>query len=63
MGYFEYTLSPWDFAAAALFVQEAGGTVTTCRGEAFPLEKTSILATNGRLHASMKSIVERHLQH
>lgn len=62
-GFFEFTLSPWDFAAAALFVQEAGGTVTTCLGEPFPLQKTSILATNGRLHGAMRSIVERHLQH
>ena len=26
-GYFEYQLSPWDFVAAQLFVQEAGGQV------------------------------------
>ncbi|MDA8563711.1 inositol monophosphatase [Mariniblastus sp.] len=56
-GFFEFTLSPWDFAAAALFVREAGGTVTTCLGEPLPLQKTSILATNGQLHEVMKSIV------
>lgn len=62
-GFFEFTLSPWDFAAAALFVQEAGGTVTTCLGEPLPLGKSSILATNGQLHGAMKSIVCRHLEH
>lgn len=57
-GYFELTLSPWDFAAAALFVEEAGGMVTTCRGEALPLAKTSILATNKILHPAMLKVLE-----
>lgn len=59
-GYFEFTLSPWDFAAAALFVEEAGGKVTTCQGEELPLAKTSILATNKSLHPSMLEILQRH---
>lgn len=59
--FFEYELSPWDFAAGRLLVQEAGGCVTTCRGEPLPLKKSSVLATNGRLHDSVQSIVERHL--
>ena len=49
-GYFEYELSPWDFAAGRLFVEEAGGEVTTATGEALPLGKSTILASNGRLH-------------
>lgn len=59
--YFEYELSPWDFAAGRLFVEEAGGIVTTCQGEPLPLTKTHILATNGHLHPSMLAIVKRHL--
>lgn len=46
--FFELILSPWDFAAGALIVEEAGGTVTTLDGA--PLrydEKISILARNG----------------
>ncbi|MCA9065147.1 MAG: inositol monophosphatase, partial [Planctomycetaceae bacterium] len=35
--YFEYQLSPWDFAAGRLFVEEAGGRVTTARGDELPL--------------------------
>jgi myo-inositol-1(or 4)-monophosphatase len=58
--YFEYTLSPWDFAAGALFVQEAGGRVTTARGEPLRLEKTSILASNGRIHEAVLEVVRRH---
>jgi myo-inositol-1(or 4)-monophosphatase len=59
-GFFEYQLSPWDFAAGRLFVEEAGGKVTTCRGDALPLAQTSVLATNGVLHDSMLGIVGRH---
>jgi myo-inositol-1(or 4)-monophosphatase len=58
--YFEYQLSPWDFAAGRLFVEEAGGRVTTCQGAALPLAKTSVLASNGRLHDAVLEIVARH---
>lgn len=59
--YFEYELSPWDFAAGRLFVEEAGGHVSTCDGEPLPLAKTHILASNGHLHETMREIVQRHL--
>jgi myo-inositol-1(or 4)-monophosphatase len=59
--YFEYQLSPWDFAAGQLIVEEAGGTITTCDGSPLPLTKTSVLASNTLLHAEMLSIVSRHL--
>ena len=32
-GFFEYNLNPWDVAAGAFIVQQAGGTVTDFRGE------------------------------
>lgn len=45
--YFELILSPWDFAAGALIVEEAGGVVMTVDGNTLPcLTKTSVLATN-----------------
>ncbi len=58
--YFEYELSPWDFAAGRLFVEEAGGRVTTARGEPLPLAKSSILATNGPLHDPMLAVIRPH---
>lgn len=46
--YFELQVSPWDFAAGKLLVEEAGGVVTTFDGEPLSFEgKTSILAKNG----------------
>lgn len=57
--FFEYELSPWDFAAGRLFVEEAGGRITTCSGAPLPLEKTSVLASNGKLHQQVLDIVKR----
>jgi myo-inositol-1(or 4)-monophosphatase len=59
-GYFEYQLSPWDFAAGALFVEEAGGKVTDARGNGLPIEKTSIVASNAALHDVIVGITSRH---
>ncbi|MCL4117528.1 UNVERIFIED_CONTAM: hypothetical protein GTU68_013200 [Idotea baltica] len=59
-GFFEYQLSPWDFAAGRLFVEEAGGRITTCQGADLPLAKTTVLATNGVLHDSIQAIVGKH---
>ena len=58
--FFEYTLSPWDFAAGRLFVEEAGGCVTTTRGESLPIGKSGVLATNGRLHLQALEVLAAH---
>lgn len=59
--YFEYELSPWDFAAGKLFVEEAGGRVTTCAGEPLPLRKTSLLASNGLVHDQVLEVIRPRL--
>ncbi len=58
--FFEYELSPWDFAAGALLVEEAGGRISTCQGHPLPLQKTSVLASNGRLHDAMLAVTQTH---
>jgi myo-inositol-1(or 4)-monophosphatase len=58
--FFEYELAPWDFAVGRLFVEEAGGKVTTGRGESVPLAKTSILASNGLLHEAVLELIAAH---
>ena len=57
--YFEYELSPWDFAAGALIVREAGGKVSDCDGKALAIGKTSMLASNATLHGQMLARVRR----
>ncbi|MEG2207620.1 MAG: inositol monophosphatase family protein [Clostridia bacterium] len=45
--FWEMELSPWDYAAGALIVTEAGGKIATMRGDALVHgTKTSVLASN-----------------
>ncbi|MGB7323597.1 MAG: inositol monophosphatase family protein [Rubripirellula sp.] len=59
-GFFEYQLSPWDFAAGALIVREAGGKVTDGNGDALTIAKTSVVASNTALHDAMIEITSKH---
>lgn len=54
-GYWERGLSPWDIAAGIAIVEEAGGTVTAYDGSPLDIHSGRILATNGRIHASLSS--------
>jgi myo-inositol-1(or 4)-monophosphatase len=49
-GYWEYKLKPWDLAAGALIVEEAGGRVSGPAGEPFDVDAGEIVASNGRIH-------------
>ena len=45
--FFELVLSPWDYAAGSLIVEEAGGIVTDADGRALSLDrKCSVVARN-----------------
>jgi myo-inositol-1(or 4)-monophosphatase len=52
-GYWESKIQPWDVAAGALIVQEAGGQVSTITGGPFKSRAGSVIATNGQIHAQM----------
>ncbi|MDE3090111.1 MAG: inositol monophosphatase [Chloroflexota bacterium] len=52
-GYFHFSLSPWDVAAAALIIEEAGGRVTDLTGNAWTVHSKSYFASNGLLHPQM----------
>jgi myo-inositol-1(or 4)-monophosphatase len=52
-GFWEFHLNPWDTAAGALLVLEAGGTMTRFNGGAFRLDSEEILATNGLLREEL----------
>lgn len=46
--FFEYSLSPWDYAAGSLIITEAGGQISTLQGEALPIvQRCSVWASNG----------------
>ncbi|HHY58008.1 MAG TPA: inositol monophosphatase [Chloroflexi bacterium] len=46
-GYWEGWLNPWDIAAGALLVREAGGRVTTYAGRDWSVRDNHIVASNG----------------
>jgi len=56
-GYWERDLSPWDTAAGALIVREAGGVVTRIDGKPFTPESDSILAANVDLEVALQRLV------
>jgi len=58
--YFELNLRPWDLAAGALLVQEAGGRVTGLDG-ASELDAVwpAPLATNGHLHQALAELLRQ----
>jgi myo-inositol-1(or 4)-monophosphatase len=56
-GYWESKIQPWDVAAGALIVAEAGGRVTTVTGAPFKSRSGSVLATNGRIHELMLEVI------
>ncbi len=55
--HFELGLKPWDIAAGALIVTEAGGTVSDFWGRESYLASGNVVATNGRLHPKMLAIL------
>lgn len=56
-GYWEFKMKPWDLAAAALLVREAGGRVTTAEGDEDFLGKPSVVMSNGHLHDQMLRVL------
>ena len=60
--YFEYLLSPWDFAAASLILTEAGGIITSLEGDALCLTAPSgvVAANNRENHLQLLEIVKEH---
>lgn len=56
-GFWELKLHPWDIAAGALIVTEAGGRVTDFSGAPSPLVCKRLLATNGLIHEEMIDIL------
>ncbi len=55
--FWEYDLKPWDIAAGALLVREAGGSASAIDGAALDLAAGSTLATNGLVHAEMVTLL------
>jgi myo-inositol-1(or 4)-monophosphatase len=60
-GFWEFGLHPWDMAAGALLIQEAGGFVSGLMGEQNYLETGNIIAGNQKIYAEMLRRIQPHL--
>jgi myo-inositol-1(or 4)-monophosphatase len=56
-GYWAYDNFAWDVMAGAVLIAEAGGTLTTADGKPFDPFRPDLLATNGRFHAELLSVL------
>jgi myo-inositol-1(or 4)-monophosphatase len=52
-GFWELNLKPWDIAAGALIIREAGGTITDFAGRKDFLYKGNIIGSNSLIHPWM----------
>ena len=60
-GFWELGLSPWDMAAGALLITEAGGLVGDLAGEQNYLETGNIVGGNPKVFAQLLQIIAPHL--
>jgi myo-inositol-1(or 4)-monophosphatase len=51
--FWEFNLNPWDTAAGALLVMEAGGAMLRFDGSPFRLDSQETMATNGLITAEI----------
>jgi myo-inositol-1(or 4)-monophosphatase len=56
-GFWEQHLYPWDVAAGALVVEEAGGRVTGMDGTPFDPAAAHLVASNGSVHDEMLAVI------
>ena len=59
-GFFEFNLAPWDVAAGALMVREAGGVVSDFSGGDGFWEKGNILGATPAVHEELLRMIARH---
>jgi myo-inositol-1(or 4)-monophosphatase len=60
-GFWELGLSPWDIAAGALLITEAGGLVGDLQGNEGYLESGNIVAGNPKVFAQLLPLIAPHL--
>ena len=60
-GFWEFGLQPWDVAAGALLVQEAGGLISDFAGESNYLESGRCIAGTPKIFGQLLPIVQKHM--
>ncbi len=58
-GFWEFGLKPWDIAAGALLIHEAGGYISTVQGDANILNGKSILAAPPKIYQELMDLCKQ----
>ncbi len=58
-GFWELRLSPWDIAAGALLIEEAGGKISDFEGQDKHIWVGDVVASNGMIHDFILSQVQK----
>jgi myo-inositol-1(or 4)-monophosphatase len=58
-GYWERGLKPWDIAAGIVLIREAGGRVTSYKGNSIDLHSGRIVASNNLIHDDLISELQK----
>ncbi len=62
-GYFEKVLKPWDYAAAALMLEECGCIATDYEGNPIPFDRpSSFVAGTPKTHAFLLEKIRKHVR-
>ncbi len=57
-GYFEKVIKPWDYAAASVILEEAGGSLCDWTGASLPFDRpSSIIAASPKTYAYLRSVL------
>ena len=59
-GFFEFRLAPWDIAAGALLIEQAGGVLSDLDGGDRYLASGNVLAGSPGVHAGLLEVAKRH---
>lgn len=55
----EFRLYPYDFAASALILEEAGGKVTDLEGKKYSLQTVGLVFSNSLVHKEMLELIKK----
>jgi myo-inositol-1(or 4)-monophosphatase len=59
--FYEFGLSPWDVAAGAFIVQQAGGRVSDYSGGSNFIFGKELLAGNGQMNEELREVIREHI--
>lgn len=59
-GFWEIGLKPWDIAAGAVIITEAGGSISDFWNKPYFLNNNYLIASNGKIHSELCGHIQNH---